>query len=126
LLRDRLYPRARAQPHSVRGCRSRTGKAPPSARSAWADSTKLHSFRYRHKLKSVLRPLWPTGEKAYGAGAMLSPGLLRNREAEGSGGNARTSRIWKGALRRKSVYFRRAPASNYSDRAISFLWAASG
>lgn len=43
-----------------------------------------------------------------------------NREAEGSGGNARASRTWKGAIRRICVYFRCAPDSKLLDRAFYF------
>ena len=46
---------------------------------------------------------------------------FENREAEGSGGNARASRTWKGAIQRKSMYFRCAPDSKLLDRAILFL-----
>lgn len=43
-----------------------------------------------------------------------------NREAEGSGGNARASRTWKGAIRRICVYSRRAPDSKLLDRGVLF------
>jgi hypothetical protein len=52
---------------------------------------------------------------------MLPRPYFEDRGAEGSGGNARASRTWKGAIRRKSVYFRRAPDSKYLDRAVLFL-----
>jgi hypothetical protein len=52
---------------------------------------------------------------------MLPRPCFEDRGAEGSGGNARASRTWKGAIRRKSVRFRRAPDSKHLDRAVLFL-----